>query len=235
MKHRIQIPGFDIPRKEPFAAPAQRIRRSAGVDPVRLLWYLQTVPRRPGYRNSRRPNAMENLKSFSARDLSEVNNAVAMAEELVSNHFKMSASQWLRPRFDIKTLAELNSGEIVHGPFAQIIRYVGRRPSSSLGSSAYDFYKICLQDHAIFDALSRHPDLSLFPFLLYIVTHELIHIVRFSKFLQNFEASREEKLVEEARVHQITHEILTSVSVSGLAPVLKFYEKWRQPVDGFEG
>ncbi len=178
---------------------------------------------------------MENLNAFSASELPVVNNAVAVAEELVSNHFKMSASQWLRPRFDVKTLKELAPEEIVSGPFAQIIRYVGQRNASSLGSAAYDFYKICLQDHAILDALSANQDLKLFPFLLYIVAHELIHIVRFSKFLQNFEATAEEKLSEETRVHQITHEILAPVAVSGMEPVLKFYEKWRAPLDRFEG
>ncbi len=180
-------------------------------------------------------DAMEHLKTFGPGELPAVNNAVAVAEDLVSNHFKMSASQWLRPRFDVKTLAELSEEEIVHGPFAQIIRYVGQRGSSALGSSAYDFYKICLQDHAILEALTDHPELELFPFLLYIVTHELIHIVRFSKFLQNFEATAEEKLAEETRVHRTTHEVLAPVTVSGLQPVLQFYEKWRQPMDRFEG
>ena len=179
--------------------------------------------------------ATEHLQRFSAEELSAVNNAVALAEELVSNHFKMSASQWLRPRFDVRTLHDLTPDEIVSGPFAQIIRYVGQRDSSSLGSAAYDFYKVCLQDHAILEATSENPELELLPFLVYIVTHELIHIVRFSKFLQNFEASADEKLAEEARVHQITHEVLAPLSFAGMPPVLKFYEKWRLPMDRFEG
>jgi len=176
-----------------------------------------------------------NPACFSSPQLDEVNNAVAMAEELVSNHFKMSASQWLRPRFDVKTLQDLEPGEVVQGPFAQIIRYVGRHPASSLGSTAYDFYKICLQDHAILATLNDRSELSLLPFLLYIVSHELIHIVRFSKFLQNFEATYEEKQAEEVRVHQITHQILSPVSFGEMPPVLEFFEKWRHPLDGFEG
>ena len=39
--------------------------------------------------------------TFKKDELTVVNNAVAMAEELVSNHYKMSASQWLRRRFDV--------------------------------------------------------------------------------------------------------------------------------------
>ena len=154
-----------------------------------------------------------------------------MAEELVSDFYKMSASQWLRPKYDIKTLAELNSDETVHGPFAQIIRYKGQRQNSSLGSSTYDYYKICLQDHSILSAQKQSDQIKLFPFTLYIVTHELIHIVRFSKFLQNFNASDEETMVEETRVHKITHEILSAVHIPGMEDVFKFYDKWRRPID----
>ena len=42
----------------------------------------------------------------------------------------------------------------------------------------------------------------LFSLVVYIATHELIHIVRFSKFLQNFHASPDEKQAEEKRVHE---------------------------------
>ncbi len=154
-----------------------------------------------------------------------------MAEELVSNHYKMSANQWLRRRYDFKTLADLAPEEIVSGPFAQVIRYEGKKNDHSLGSSSYDFYKICLQDHEILAALVNSNDLKLFPFALYITTHELIHIVRFSKFLCNFVASSDEKIVEEARVHEKTRTILSSISIPDLAGVLKFYEKWRTPLD----
>ena len=175
---------------------------------------------------------MEKLNKFNADQIDIVNNCVAMAEELVSNFYKMSASQWSAAcAYDIKTLVDLSSEEIVHGPFAQVIRYKGRRKNSSLGSSTYDFYKICLQDHAILSAIKDSLNLKLFPFALYIVAHELIHILRFSKFLQNFEASNEEMMTEEAHVHKTTHDILKSVNVFGMKNVLQFYKKWRKPID----
>lgn len=178
---------------------------------------------------------MEPLRAFDQTELDTVNNAVAMAEELVSNHYKMSASQWLRPKYDIKTLSELTPEETIHGPFAQLIRYEGKHRDSDLGSSAYDFYKICLQDHSILAALGNFPEIKLFPFALYIVSHELIHIVRFSKFLQRFDASTEERLAEEARVHQTTHALLREVRIPGLPDVLAFYKQWRNPLDRFDG
>jgi hypothetical protein len=165
---------------------------------------------------------------FTPEQLAVVNQAVGIAEELVSNHYKMSASQWLRPKYDVKTLVELDPPEIVDGPFAQIIRYQGQPKAASLTSATYDFYKICLQDHAILSALRQKPDLQLLPFALYIITHELIHIVRFSKFLQGFDASADERLAEEQRVHERTHDILLGVKLAGLPDVLHFYRDWRR-------
>jgi hypothetical protein len=174
---------------------------------------------------------MQKHRTFSPNQIKIVNNAVAMAEELVSNHYKMSASQWLGPRYDVKTLAELINAEIIDGPFAQIIRYRGQRRNTSLGSATYDFYKICLQDHTIRSALQGTPGIELFPFSLYIITHELIHIVRFSKFLQNFDASSEERMAEEKRVHRRTHDILHPVQIEGLSNVLEYYNDWRVPYE----
>jgi len=175
---------------------------------------------------------MDKLKQFTSDQIKIVNSSVEMAEELVSNFYKISASQWVRRRYDIKTLVNLNSNEIINGPFAQIIRYVGQHKNSSLGSSTYDFYKICLQDHSICQALNTNVGLELFPFALYIITHELIHIVRFTKFLQNFDAVPDEKMEEEARVHKNTHEILKSAKIMGLTEVFEFYSNWHIPLEG---
>lgn len=172
------------------------------------------------------------MNRFGPDDIATVNGAAAMAEELVSNHYKMSASQWLKRRYDIRTLVDLEPEEIIHGPFAQIIRYEGHRRNRSLGSAAYDFYKICLQDHTILNVLAEQRQLQLFPFILYIVTHELIHIVRFTKFLQQFDAAPDDRMDEEKRVHAMTHQLLVQISVPGLAEVLEFYGEWRIPYDG---
>lgn len=168
---------------------------------------------------------------FTDRQLAIVNDAATMAEELVSNAYKMSASQWLRRKYDFKTLVDLSPEEIISGPFAQIIRYEGQRVDSSLGSAAYDFYKICLQDHTILKVLGQHPHIRLLPFCLYILTHELIHIVRFSKFLCSFVATTDERLAEEALVHRKTHEILNEVTIEGLPEVFSFYREWHHPLD----
>jgi hypothetical protein len=169
-----------------------------------------------------------NRTTFNSEQLSIVTHAVGIAEELVSDYYKMSAGQWLHPKYDVKTLSELEPAEIIDGPFAQIIRYQGQPKAASLSSSTYDFYKICLQDHAILATIRQNPGLQLLPFALYIITHELIHIVRFSKFLQGFDASADERLAEEKRVHAWTHDILFGQKLPGLSDVLHFYRDWRR-------
>ncbi len=171
------------------------------------------------------------LQRFDPDQIRIINESVALGEELVSNHFKMSVNEWLRLRYDIKTLSDLTGNEIIQGPFAQVIRYQGKRADRRLGSAVYDFYKICLQDHAILSALKGMPEVSLSPFSLYIITHELIHIVRFCKFLQNFDASPGERNAEEGRVHACTHDILSALPIAGMTPVFKFYDEWRRPID----
>ena len=187
---------------------------------------LQTV-----YVNGRSMDKEPRRRPFNREQVQIAYQAVSLAEELVSNHYKMSANQWLRPKYDVKTLIDLSPAEIVDGPFAQIIRYQGQRKGSSLGSESYDFYKVCLQDHTILAAIEHTSPLPLLSFCLYIIAHELIHIVRFSRFLQNFDASADEKLAEERRVHQTTHEILASLTMNGLEKVLDYFHLWRLPLE----
>jgi hypothetical protein len=154
-----------------------------------------------------------------------VNEAVALAEDVTSSHFKYSSSQWRRSRYDIRTIGQLQGQEITDRAFAQIIRYMGQPPSSHLSSSRFDFYKVCLQDHTILQALSRDPRLDFFPLMVYIVTHELVHIVRFSRFIQSFEAYPEDRVQEEARVHSLTGAILDTARVSGIEAIVRAYRE----------
>ncbi len=170
---------------------------------------------------------------FSLDELGIVNNAVAIAEELVSNHYKLSSSQLLHLNYDIKTLADLGPEEIVDDHFAQIIRYAEKKKTDFPDGPVKDFYKICIQDHSILRVIGQCEDLDLYPFAVYIVCHELIHIIRFRKFLQHFDAPLPEKIEEEIRVHIKTHEILANINIKNLGPVFEFYRKWRMAAPGY--
>ncbi|MFZ7128156.1 MAG: hypothetical protein ACOWWM_18535 [Desulfobacterales bacterium] len=171
---------------------------------------------------------------FSDDQIAEVVRAAALAEELVSEFYKMSASQWLRRRYDIKTASGLEPDEMVEGPYAQVIRYQGRPREASPMPMTFDFYAVCLQDPAILSTIEEQKGMKLFPFVLYIIAHELIHIVRFSRFLQNFEATEPERIKEEARVHRITREILEPLGIDGMKTVLDYYGEWHKPFENLK-
>jgi len=171
-------------------------------------------------------------QTFADAQMDHVNEAVILAEELTSNHFKYSSSQWRRSRYDIRTLKDLQGPEITDTAFAQILRYVGQPTGTDLGSYRFDFYKICLQDHVILHALDRESKLALYPLVVYVVTHELVHIVRFSGFHQMFETYPSERAAEETRVHEATAQILEPTNISGLAPIAQAYRE-SQKILGF--
>jgi hypothetical protein len=166
---------------------------------------------------------------FNKEELEEVDKSVLRAEELVNNYFKLSPGQWLKNRYDIKTAATLAPHEMVDGPFAQVLKYEGRRFDASLGSSSFSLYHVCLQDPAILGLICRQPQIKLAPFLLYVLIHELVHVVRFSRFEQRYEnvSEADVTLEEEKKVHGLTYEIISSVAVLGVSEVIDFYGEWR--------
>ncbi|MBF0376858.1 MAG: hypothetical protein HQK72_05195 [Desulfamplus sp.] len=169
---------------------------------------------------------MDKKKAFNSLQLKVLDDAILIAEEMVSNYYKMSSTQWLRSRYDIKTFKELKEDEIVDGPFAQVLAYEARKKYRELGSSSMNYYTICFQDGAILDKISQCEEILLLPFLIYIAVHELVHIVRFSKFQQIYSASSELECAnqEERKVHAITSEILKGLNVSGMDIVLLYYQ-----------
>ena len=165
---------------------------------------------------------------FNSIELEKVDGAAVSAEELVNNYFKLSSGQWLKNCYDIKTARDLEAHERVEGPFAQVVKYEGRQQDRVLGSSAYTLYRVCLQDPQILKTLQGEAALDFEPFLIYILVHELVHVVRFMRFKHRYENAGEASVTfdEEVRVHGMTHGILQDISIVGMAEVLEFYKKW---------
>jgi hypothetical protein len=156
-----------------------------------------------------------------------VSQAVEIAEDVTANYFKISTAQWRHVRYDIQTLADLRDIEITKSAFAQITRY-SRKPDNTLsGGRHHDYFKVCLQDNNMIAAVERDESLQLLPLGVYVVTHELVHVVRFCKFLQRFDADPAERMREEMRVHQITQKALGSLRLSQLDYVIRVYQNYQ--------
>ena len=164
-------------------------------------------------------------KYFNSEDMVIVDQAVIVAEDVISDHYHLTFSSWGKYRYDIKTLRNLNPAEIADEAFAQIVRL--GHPDWPSGMRVGELYRICLQDQNILRALRRDPNLQLLPLLTYVVTHELIHVVRFYKFHQFFDANEEEREAEESRVHELTFNLLRPVGIKQMPMVFEFYENHR--------
>jgi len=168
----------------------------------------------------------DKLKKFNINQINVIKNSVSAAEDLVSNHYKLSVNQWLGFRYDVKTLKDLLDCEIVHGPFAQVIKYTGYPVDKVLLSDSFDYYKICIQDHAVISLLRNDSTLDLYPFIIYVTVHELIHIVRFGKFLQFYNMDADKRENEEVRVHDLTSNIVSKTDIDGMSSVLDYHSGW---------
>ncbi len=164
---------------------------------------------------------------FDKSEIDTLRYAISISEEIISDHYKLSTSQWKRYRYDIQSLKDLEEFEVIDEAFAQIHRYA-RSPHHKLrGSETADYFKICLQDHVIRHAVQRDSSIELLPLATYIATHELIHVVRFARFIQRFDSSSSEREAEEARVHALTHQLLLNRKIRGLEEVLTAFKDCR--------
>lgn len=164
---------------------------------------------------------------FQQGEIAVLGQSILISEELLSEHYKISTSQWKRYRYDIQSLKDLQAKEITNLAFAQIYRYAQNPHERLRGSETGDYFKICLQDHVIRRAVERDASIQLFPLSLYIVTHELIHVIRFAKFLQRFDSTATEQEVEEGRVHALTFKLLENCKIPGLPEVLSAFKDCR--------
>ncbi len=150
--------------------------------------------------------------------------ALYVAEHSCADHFKLDGGGWKRLRFELGTRASLRPAEVNRRALAKLARY--EAPLIHPRSAGH-FYRICLQDGPIME-VARRDGLKLLGLLTYVLTHELVHIVRFNRFEQLFCAHPRVRPGEERRVHQLTYDILRPLRAqAGLAGVLARYEGLR--------
>ena len=167
------------------------------------------------------------IRSLEGVDLSAVGEALGIAEEKTGDFYKFSFGQWKRHRYDVRTLPVLGDDEIVPRAFALLNRYSRVTGEFESISKRGDFYFICLQDHQIIRALKRDNELSLLPLLVYVFTHELVHIVRFCNFSQRFDICGDRREKEENIVHSTTFDILEDLPLPGMEYILQAYQGHR--------
>jgi len=157
---------------------------------------------------------------FNTEQISLAGRTFSQAEKMAGHYFRIGPAEWRERRYDVKTLAFLDEHEVREGAFAHLCKYQFRKEPEGKGEG-FHFYRICLQDSRILDAVERaHSFIRLSPLLLYIAAHELVHVIRFERGEGNFDAPEEEKMGEEEKVHRITRNLLKPVTDTDLNLVL---------------
>jgi len=161
------------------------------------------------------------VRRFDPSQRLQLSRAAARAEELTRDFYRIPGRE--RPRFpyDIATLAD------DPGPrrrvFADVVRVV-LPASSETGRERREIYRIRLRDDQLLAATDAGGDVELYPLLLYVLTHELVHVVRFESGLAVFDdADARARGREEVRVHSITQRVLAPAQDDALRVVVDRY------------
>jgi len=159
--------------------------------------------------------------TFTRSDRTTISKAASLAERLTQQYFNFAEDEWQRSPYGIFTCQEAGARLYEPDVFAHVIRY---RPKAGLASKAQsDRYGIVLQDPNILLALLRSGSHDLWTLGLFILTHELTHIVRFTTFKVDFFAAAHSRDKEEKLVQGVTKEILAGVANTD--HVLSLYER----------
>jgi hypothetical protein len=165
--------------------------------------------------------------AFKDDNIDTVSEALFIAEEKIGDYYQFSSRQWRRHHYDVKTLAALEEDEITSFAFALLNKRSRVVEGFDSSTKKRDFYFICLQDHLILNALRRDKNLTLLPLLVYIFTHELVHIVRFCNYFQRYEVTGKNRENEENLVHETTFNILKKTSLRNMDYILDSYKQHR--------
>ena len=184
-------------------APQRTLPRRQMVDTKRNRLKLEEWTEMPS------GEAMTIPECFNAAERSCVNETFSHAERLTGKFYDIAPKAWLARRYDVKTLAQLENHEVHETAFAHLCKYSAPQAYDKEAWKGFHFYRVCLQDNRILDAIERGSSyIKLVPLLLYIATHELVHILRFERGESDFDMPVEERKKEEGRVDAITRSIL---------------------------
>lgn len=156
---------------------------------------------------------------FNPSQLRVVHRSRDRAAKLVSEYYQVAPREWLKMPYEVRTLRSLDSSEVTDEALAQTVCYAFKRQAGSIILKEGDLFRICLQDHRILGTM-RDLQLELESLLMYVLTHELIHVVRFGQRLQSIDLPKDQRSCEERTVERTTHTILAKVGDPGMGCIL---------------
>ncbi|RUM89049.1 MAG: hypothetical protein DSZ23_03735 [Thermodesulfatator sp.] len=163
---------------------------------------------------------MISTRRFLPSHIKLLEKAVNVSEDIISDYFRLTTDYWLRNPYEVLTLKDSGEIYIPEGAYAHLLKYGKIVSEKDSGTDNRHLYRILIYDHRILKVTNGNKAV-LWPFLVYVMMHELVHITRFAKF--ECMASQEDRDLEEEKVHNLTNEILGRVSIAGLGEVIDFF------------
>jgi hypothetical protein len=143
---------------------------------------------------------------FSAPQRSLLLQALDEAEQRTTEYYCIPPFRWEQLCYDLLTQAD-HDWEPLPGPMLARVRCLQRVDTHK----PFNFYRIELNDRSILTVAKRENLTSyLYPFFVYILTHEMVHVVRLSSILEKGpDTPNAWDETEENRVQGISRRILT--------------------------
>ena len=177
---------------------------------------------------------MPETKKFSTDHMDEVKRATCEAERLVSSFYCIPGREWDKYGFDIKTEAEIEEG--LAGSSRALAQLFKSSVMDVKRGMRKEFFSIQLFDGNIMDsAAGAGGEKMLPPLLLYVMTHEILHVIRFFSYPENFWLDAEWNREEEARVHGLTKRILLPESDRKTREIIERLERRPVPFECLRG
>lgn len=152
--------------------------------------------------------------------------AMDEAEERIARYYCIPPFRWQELQYDLLTRQD---GEWEPLPDTVLAQVQFLQRASRSRSNLRDFYRIQLNDPTILTAAERENLASnLYPFFVYILTHEMVHLVRLSTILEDPTVLPSIDESEEHRVQYISRQILTGCAE--FRPVLEKFCSPQHPV-----
>jgi len=141
----------------------------------------------------------------------------ALAEELVFEHYALSTRTLKKLQYEIRFLKDT-------WPFpeeALAVLVKGRNEADSPSTKRESYLILFPYGRRIPFSRGFLPAL-----MLYIFTHELVHMVRFARYEASYFAKNEQRMLEERKVHAKTREILKPLAfIPGLPETLEYFDQ----------
>ncbi|HVN71250.1 MAG TPA: hypothetical protein VMU10_04435 [Desulfomonilia bacterium] len=146
----------------------------------------------------------------------EHRNVLLFGSDLAERIVRKELSWSVNGVYDIQTLAEFKENGPKGGVFSQLLMV------EPMKAAIPNHYRVCLQDEEILGFIRKNPTVDLLSFLTFIMTHEFLHIHRFTTGKADFYGDpRDEEVVVDA----LTRLFFTKNPVTGLKQVLTILDK----------